>query len=83
MEANMFPRPDVRAALDTFVRARLYTDGRGVLYEKQQRLQQERFRTVALPLYAIIDPEQRAIATFAGLTRDPQEFLRFLRSAGN
>ena len=29
MEANMFPRPDVRAALDTFVRARLYTDGQG------------------------------------------------------
>ena len=79
----MFPRPDVRAALDTFVRARLYTDGQGALYEKQQRFQQERFRTVALPLYAIIDPEQRPVATFAGLTRDPQEFLRFLRSAAN
>jgi len=46
------------------------------------RFQQERFATVALPLYAIIDTDQRAIATFAGLTRDPQEFLRFLRSAG-
>jgi hypothetical protein len=30
---------------------------------------------------AIIDADQRAIATFAGLTRDPQEFLRFLRSS--
>jgi thiol:disulfide interchange protein DsbD len=80
MEANMFPRSDVRAALDTFVRARLYTDGQGPVYEQQQRFQQERFRTVALPLYAIIDAERRTIATFAGLTRDQSEFLKFLHT---
>jgi len=78
MEANMFPRPEVRDRLAGFVRARLYTDGQGDLYERQQRYQQERFATVALPLYAIVDAEQRPIATFAGLTRDPHEFLRFL-----
>jgi thiol:disulfide interchange protein len=78
MEANMFPRPDVRAALGGFVRARLYTDGQRPVDEKQQRYQQERFATVALPLYAIIDADERPIATFAGLTRDPREFLRFL-----
>jgi thiol:disulfide interchange protein len=82
MEANMFPRPEIRDALQGFVRARLYTDGQGPVYDKQQRFQQERFATVALPLYAIIDTDQRPLATFAGLTRDPQEFLRFLRSAG-
>jgi thiol:disulfide interchange protein DsbD len=80
MEANMFPKPEIRAALDTFVRARLYTDGQGSVYEQQQRFQQSRFRTVALPLYAIVDADQRTIATFAGLTRDPGEFLRFLRT---
>lgn len=78
MEANMFPRPEVRDKLSGFVRARLYTDGQGAVYERQQRYQQERFATVALPLYAIVDANQRPIATFAGLTRDPQEFLRFL-----
>jgi thiol:disulfide interchange protein len=83
MEANMFPRPEIREALGGFVRARLYTDGQGALYDRQQRYQQERFRTVALPLYAIVDGDQRAVATFAGLTRDPQEFLRFLRSSRN
>jgi thiol:disulfide interchange protein len=81
MEANMFPRPDVRAALDTFVRARLYTDGQGPVYEQQQRFQQDRFKTVALPLYAIVDPDRRPVATFAGLTRDQDEFLRFLHSS--
>jgi thiol:disulfide interchange protein DsbD len=80
MEANMFPRAEVRAALDTFVRARLYTDGQGPVYEQQQRFQQERFKTVALPLYAIIDPDRRPIATFAGLTRDQGEFLKFLKT---
>jgi thiol:disulfide interchange protein len=80
MEANMFPRPDVRAALDRFVRVRLYTDGQGPVYEQQQRYQQTRFRTVALPLYAIVDPDQRTVATFAGLTRDQAEFLRFLQT---
>ena len=78
MEANMFPRPEVRDKLSGFVRARLYTDGQGAVYQRQQRYQQERFATVALPLYAIVDANQRPIATFAGLTRDPQEFLRFL-----
>ena len=78
MEANMFPRPEVRDKLSGFVRARLYTDGQGAVYERQQRYQQERFATVALPLYAIVDANQRPIATFAGLTRNPQEFLRFL-----
>jgi thiol:disulfide interchange protein DsbD len=64
--------------LNTFVRARLYTDGQGPLYERQQRYQQERFKTVALPLYAILEPDGRTVATFAGLTRDSAEFLRFL-----
>jgi thiol:disulfide interchange protein len=80
MEANMFTRPEIRAALDGFVRARLYTDGQGDVYERQQRLQQEQFRTVALPLYAIVDADRRPVATFAGLTRDPAEFLTFLRT---
>jgi thiol:disulfide interchange protein len=80
MEANMFTRPEVRDVLGGFVRARLYTDGQGEVYDKQQRYQQERFKTVALPLYAIVDADQRTVATFAGLTRDSSEFLRFLRS---
>jgi hypothetical protein len=35
---------------------------------------------VALPLYAILDPQGRKIATFPGMTRKHEEFLRFLRS---
>ncbi|MGH7592548.1 MAG: protein-disulfide reductase DsbD family protein, partial [Gemmatimonadales bacterium] len=45
MEANMFPRADVTQALARFVRVRLYTDGQGELYQRQQRIEQEKLNT--------------------------------------
>ena len=75
----MFPKPAVRAELDKFVRVRLYTDGEGEPYEGFQRMQEQRFGTVALPLYALIAPSDQAVATFEGLTRDESEFVSFLK----
>jgi thiol:disulfide interchange protein len=80
MEANMFPRPEVRALLDQYVRVRLYTDGRGAVYEEQQALQERMFGTVALPYYAILTADGRPLATFLGMTRDRREFARFLET---
>jgi thiol:disulfide interchange protein len=82
MEANIFPRQDVRAAMGKFVLVRLYTDGDGELYENQQQMEKDRFGTVALPFYAILTPNDSPVATFAGLTRKPEEFLSFLSKAG-
>jgi thiol:disulfide interchange protein len=79
MEANMFPRAEVREELKKFITVRLYTDGQGALYDRQQKMQQRMFGTVALPLYAIVDAEGTKLATFPGLTRDPAAFLAFLR----
>lgn len=82
MEANMFPRPAVRAALSRFERARLYTDGRGEPYAAQQAMQAQRFGTVALPLYVIVRPDgDTTVAQFLGMTRDEGEFLAFLAAA--
>jgi thiol:disulfide interchange protein DsbD len=80
MEANIFSRPEIKVAMDRFVLARLYTDGDGDMYEKQQIMQQQRFGTIALPLYAIVDPDGKTVTTFAGLTRSPNDFLSFLKS---
>jgi thiol:disulfide interchange protein DsbD len=74
----MFPRGDVKHALDRFVRVRLYTDGLGEPYMSQQRLEQQMFGTVALPLYAALAPNGRPRATFLGMTRDAAEFTAFL-----
>ncbi len=78
MEANMFPRRDVTRELEKFVRVRLFTDGKGEVYQKQQQLEQQRFHTVALPLYAIVDSLGQPRASFLGMTRDAREFVQFL-----
>jgi thiol:disulfide interchange protein len=81
MEANVFPKPEVEAELDKFVLARLYTDGEGEVYERQQQMEQDRFGTVALPFYAILDSDGKMVATFPGLTRNTAEFVDFLKKA--
>jgi thiol:disulfide interchange protein DsbD len=79
MEANMFSREAVRRELGSFVLVRLYTDGEGEIFERQQALQQEKYRTVALPFYAIVNADGSPVASFAGLTRDLAQFVAFLR----
>jgi thiol:disulfide interchange protein DsbD len=81
MEANIFTRPDVGAELGQFVLARLYTDGEGEIYERQQAFQEKTFGTVALPLYAVVDADGKVRGTFSGLTRSPSDFIAFLRRA--
>lgn len=81
MEANIFTRPDVSAELGRFVLSRLYTDGEGEIYQRQQAFQEKTFGTVALPLYAVLDADGNVRATFSGLTRKPADFIAFLRRA--
>ena len=78
MEANIFTRPDVKAALGQYVLSRLFTDGDGDMYEKQQAFQESQFKTVALPLYAVVDADGRTVTSLPGLTRDPATFVAFL-----
>jgi thiol:disulfide interchange protein DsbD len=80
MKANMFPRPEIADALKNFVLVELYTDGTDAVSEANQKLQETKFGTVAIPFYAIFDTEGRVVATFAGLTRKAPEYLAFLRS---
>jgi thiol:disulfide interchange protein DsbD len=80
MEANVFPQTEVKRELKKFVRVRLYTDGAGKLYEQQQQLQEQKFGTVALPYYAVVDANGRPLASFPGLTRNPTEFISFLQN---
>lgn len=83
MEINMFPKPKVKEELDKFIRVRLYTDGEGEPFESFQKMQEEKYGTVALPLYAIISPNEEIVAKFAGLTRDENEFADFLKKRSN
>jgi thiol:disulfide interchange protein DsbD len=80
MEANMFPKDEVRYELARYVRVRLYTDGRGEPYRRFQQMEQQWFGTVALPYYAVLDSDGRPVVAFGGLTRDAAEFTAFLRA---
>jgi thiol:disulfide interchange protein len=83
MESNMFTKPEVKKELERFVLAELFTDRETAEDERNGQLQAEKFETVALPLYAIVDSNGNTLAKFAGLTRDRQEFIGFLQSGAN
>jgi thiol:disulfide interchange protein len=81
MEANVFPRPDVTAELENFIPVELYTDKDDPQSERYKKLQEEKFKTVAQPYYAVVTPDGRSLAEFPGLTRNPRQFVEFLRKA--
>jgi thiol:disulfide interchange protein DsbD len=80
MEVNMFTKAPVKEELAKYVRVRLYTDGEGQPYEGFQQMQQERFGTVALPLYVVLDSDGISLVTFPGLSRSEAEFVSFLKT---
>jgi thiol:disulfide interchange protein DsbD len=80
MKANMFPRPEIAQALGDYILVDLYTDGTDAASERNQRILSDKFSTAAIPFYAIVDADEKVIATFPGLTRNAAEFLAFLRS---
>lgn len=78
MKANMFPLPEIAAALSKYVLVELYTDGTDAASEENQKVQESRFATVAIPYYVILDADEKTVRAFPGLTKDPKEFLQFL-----
>jgi thiol:disulfide interchange protein DsbD len=81
MKANMFTRPEIAAAMKKFVLVELYTDGTDAESEANQQVELAKFHTVAIPYYAIVDAEERVLATFPGSTGDAAEYLAFLDKA--
>ncbi|NBC18567.1 MAG: DUF255 domain-containing protein [Bacteroidetes bacterium] len=78
MEANVFPQPAVAERFEReFVLLRLYTDDleRGPTF---QRFQFQMTGTVALPTYAIVDPEGRTLLTKTSGVLPRERFVAFL-----
>jgi len=88
METGMFSRPEISGLLKDYVRVQLHTDGRKDAAEAEQskhnqQMQQTRYRTTALPFYAVVSPNGTDIATFPGYTEDAKAFEQFLVSGRN
>ncbi len=78
MEARIFSQAAVLDTLEKkFVLVQLYTDG-GDNGEKNQQLQLERFRTIALPYYVILSADNTVLWRHAGIVSTPIEFLNML-----
>jgi len=79
MEENIFSNPEVQSSLSRFILVQLYTDGEGEEYEKNQAYQEKKFGTIGLPLYVIMDAKENLVVKLEGMTRDIDEFLKFLQ----
>ena len=79
MKANMFTRPEIADAMKQYVLLELYTDSTDALAEENQKVEDSKFKTISIPYYAILDPDEKVIASFPSATRNPQEYLDFLK----
>lgn len=76
-EINVFPRPEVKSQLANYVRVQLYTDRPGDA--ANQKLQLNKFGDVALPLYAVVNPQTEVVEDkYAGTITNAADFTRFL-----
>jgi len=80
MKTNMFPKPELAPALKDLVLVELYTDSGDAVDEANQKLQEQRFATIATPFYAILNPDEKLVASFDRRTSDTAEFLGFLKT---
>ena len=58
----------------------LYTDGTDAASDENQKLELDLFKTVAIPFYAILDPDGKVVASFPSQTSKAAEYLAFLQS---
>jgi thiol:disulfide interchange protein DsbD len=80
MKANMFTKPEINGVMKNMVLVDLYTDGTDAVSAANQKLEEDKFQTVAIPFYVLFDADQNVLATFPGLTRKPDEYLAFLNT---
>jgi len=80
MESNMFPKPMVKSRMDKLVKAKLYTDRRKEPEKTNKSIMQEKFGSIALPLYVLMTPQGKIIDKIE-FTRDEKAFTDFLDKA--
>jgi thiol:disulfide interchange protein DsbD len=82
MEQHVLPRPDVEKELANFIPLELYTDRQTPEDNANQKYQQELAGAVTLPLYVVVGPGGQVLKKFdQGFTRNPAEFVDFLKAA--
>ncbi len=83
MEQNIFPDSEVKELLSRFVLVKLYTDGDEKVHEENQLYEEQKFGTIALPLYIVMDAGENVLGQFMGMTRNIAEYKKFLKESNN
>ena len=85
MEGGTFLTEQMQEKFGRFVEIQLHTDGRDDKYRpssrRNRKLQKERFGTVALPFYALLDPTGKKVYWSGGGVISEEDFLKFLALA--
>jgi hypothetical protein len=84
MEEKVFHLPAVAGVLkESYIEARLHTDGEGKpAYDQARKLQKELTQSIANPIYVVIDPPTgKAVHRFDGADPGGERFEAFLREA--
>lgn len=81
MKANMFTRPEIAGLLKNFVLVDLYTDGNDAASQENQKLEESKFGTIAIPFYVIYNSDGTVVANYPELTRDTNQYAAFLNTA--
>jgi thiol:disulfide interchange protein DsbD len=79
MEKNMFTRPEVESQFEKYALMKAFTDRNTPGDRANQKLMLELTKKVTLPIYVVVSPDGEVERIFEGSTRDPQEFLTFLK----
>jgi len=78
MRANILNRPEIAALLTNYVLLELYTDGEDAASKANSQMQVDKFGTVNLPFYVILDPDEKLVDKFEGLVRDAASYRSWL-----
>lgn len=78
MELNMFPKNEVNSLMKDMILVRLYTDRKTEEELKNKAMMQERYNSIALPLYVIVDSNENLLGT-KEFTRSQEDFVSFLK----
>jgi hypothetical protein len=83
MERRILPSAEVVRELKHFIPVELYTDRGTPDDNRNQALEGELVRSIALPFYVIVSPQGKVIDIREGGGWDPKSFAGFLRMAQN
>ncbi|MEQ1936594.1 MAG: thioredoxin family protein, partial [Fimbriimonadaceae bacterium] len=84
MEANMFPRKEVKEAMSKYVLVQIYTDDiikQPELSERNSAFQKKLTGSVALPAYVIVGENEKPLFIQRGWQQDEAKFVAFLNQS--